>query len=89
MWQSEPTIASLPRVSQWTNTEIRLPMVPVGTNNAASFPNILAPSSSSSVTVGSSRMTSSPTAQVAMARRIAAVGLVTVSERRSMGAEEV
>ena len=36
------------------------------------------------MTVGSSPKTSSPTSASAMARRIAGVGLVTVSERRSM-----
>src|SRR3954451_9653166 len=62
---------------------IWLPMVPVGTNTAASFPRRPASSISSSATVGSSPKPSSPTAASAIARRMAADGLVTVSERRS------
>src|SRR2546425_650194 len=66
-----------------TFTAIWLPIVPVGTNSAASFPTRAAAISSSRRTVGSSLNTSSPTSASTMARRIAAVGRVTVSERRS------
>src|SRR6266481_1690640 len=59
-------------------------MVPVGTKSAASFSNSSAARASSRFTVGSSRYTSSPTSASAMARRISAVGWVTVSLRRSM-----
>src|SRR4051794_9732070 len=62
---------------------IWLPMVPDGTNSAASWPISPATRSSSARIVGSSRYTSSPTSASAMARRIAAVGRVTVSDRRS------
>src|SRR2546427_52199 len=58
-------------------------MHPVGTNSAASLPKISAARFSSRLTVGSSPYTSSPTSASAMARRIAAVGRVTVSDRRS------
>src|SRR5579884_4315679 len=65
-------------------TPSRLPMVPLGTNSAASFPISAAARSWSRFTVGSSPKTSSPSSASAMARRISGVGMVTVSERRSM-----
>src|SRR6266508_4641330 len=49
------------------------------------LPTIAAHRSSRLLTVGSSPYQSSPTSASAMARRIASVGLVTVSERRSIG----
>jgi hypothetical protein len=58
-------------------------MVPEVVNSAASLPNNRAVTDSSSLTVGSSPRTSSPTSARAMASRIASVGLVTVSLRRS------
>src|ERR1700674_64944 len=58
-------------------------MQPDGTNSADSFPKISAARSSSRLTVGSSPYTSSPTSASAIARRISAVGRVTVSLRRS------
>src|SRR6266511_6302928 len=58
-------------------------MVPVGTYSAASLPVISAARSWRRWTVGSSPNQSSPTSASAIARRIAAEGLVTVSERRS------
>lgn len=61
----------------------RLPIVPVGTNRAASLPNISATILSSSFTVGSSLNTSSPTTASFMACLISGVGLVMVSLRRS------
>src|SRR6266702_3140845 len=61
--------------------QIRFPMHPVGTNSAASFPKISAARRSKRLTVGSSPYTSSPTSASAMARRISAVGRVTVSLR--------
>src|SRR5262249_37185538 len=51
---------------------------------AACLPVSAAARSCSRMTVGSSPNRSSPTSASAMARRIAAVGLVTVSERKSM-----
>src|SRR2546426_12276004 len=65
---------------------ISFAMVPVGTYRAASMPVRSAHRSWSRFTVGSSPNQSSPTSASAMARRIAAEGFVTVSERRSMGA---
>src|SRR4051812_6655366 len=58
-------------------------MLPDGVNRAASCPNRAAACSCSSCSVGSSSNTSSPTGAAAMAARMAAVGRVTVSERRS------
>ena len=57
-----------------------------GTFNAwsASLPVIPATSASSARTLGSSPNTSSPTSARAITSRIAAVGRVTVSERRSI-----
>src|SRR4029453_4187019 len=62
---------------------IWLAIVPVGTYSAASLPVISAARSWSRWTVGSSPNQSSPTSASAIARRIEADGLVTVSERRS------
>src|SRR5262245_11214984 len=59
-------------------------MVPEGTKSAASLPRISAARSCRRLTVGSSRWTSSPTSASAIARRMARVGLVTVSLRRSI-----
>src|SRR5690242_17186370 len=59
-------------------------MVPEAVNSAASLPRSAAVSDSSSRTVGSSPNTSSPTSARAMVSRMAAVGLVTVSLRKSM-----
>ena len=58
-------------------------MVPVGTNRAASFPKNLAALRSRSFTVGSSPNTSSPSGASIIAIDISAVGLVTVSDRKS------
>src|SRR5665647_2613749 len=58
---------------------------PDGKNSAASLPSILATRSSRRRTVGSPSSTSSPTSALAIAWRIAALGLVTVSERMSIG----
>src|SRR4051812_33072915 len=58
-------------------------MVPEGTNRALSLPSSWATRRSSSITVGSSPYTSSPTAALAIASRIARPGRVTVSERKS------
>jgi hypothetical protein len=58
-------------------------IVPLAVNSAASFPRRSAASSSSRLTVGSSRYTSSPTGARAIAMRISGVGVVTVSDRRS------
>src|SRR5208337_1694833 len=88
MWARDSAITSCPgcvskRIAIW------LPMVPVGTNSAASRPNTSAARRSSRLTVGSSPYTSSPTSAAAMAARISGVGRVTVSERRSMIADTV
>src|SRR4249920_3878111 len=68
-----------------TCTASWLPIVPLGTNSADSLPVSVATRRSSAITVGSSPNTSSPTSASAMAFRMAAVGLVTVSLRRSTG----
>ena len=60
------------------------PIVPLVTSSAASFPKSSAARSSSSLTVGSSWLISSPTAQRAIASRISGVGTVRVSLRSSM-----
>ena len=56
-----------------------------GKNSAASFPSSSATRASSRRVVGSPSSTSSPTSASAIACRIAAVGRVTVSLRRSIG----
>src|SRR5262245_59660361 len=58
-------------------------MVPDVTKSPAAFPIRSAASASSRLTVGSSSHTSSPTSARAMASRMAGVGSVSVSERRS------
>ncbi len=68
---------------QWSRRPTWFAIVPVGRNIPASMPVISAARSSSRFTVGSSPYQSSPTSASAIARRIAADGLVTVSERRS------
>src|ERR1035437_6018603 len=86
-WDRLSTITSSPgRV--WAASEARLPMVPLGTNTAASLPRRAAISSSSRRTVGSSPHTSSPTSASAMTRRISASGVVKVSLRRSTGTDD-
>src|SRR5262245_41093040 len=62
----------------------RLLCVPDGMNSAASLPSIDAIRSCSALTVGSSPNTSSPSGAAIIASRIAGVGRVTVSLRRSM-----
>jgi hypothetical protein len=57
-----------------------------GKKNARSFRSSSATRASSRRTVGSPSSTSSPTSASAIARRMAAVGFVTVSLRRSMRA---
>ena len=58
--------------------------MPLVTNNPASLPSRSAAVRSSRLTVGSSPYTSSPTSASAIAWRIAVVGLVRVSLRRSI-----
>lgn len=82
MWERLPRITSSAR-PQCAPTQTRFPMVPVGTNRAASLPSSAAMRDSSSFTVGSSPNTSSPTSASAMARRMPSLGLVSVSDRRS------
>jgi len=53
-------------------------------NSPASKPSIAASFSCNALTAGSSPYTSSPTSAANIAARIAAVGRVTVSERRSV-----
>ena len=84
MWQLASHRNSSP-AWQWTRTPSWLPIVPEGTKSAASLPSMPAMRSSSWRTVGSSPKTSSPTSAAAMAARIAGVGRVTVSLRRSIG----
>ena len=59
-------------------------MVPEGQKIPASLPNISAESRSSSITVGSSRKTSSPTLAFIIASSIFLSGLVTVSLLKSI-----
>src|SRR5258705_8225461 len=59
-------------------------MVPDGTKSAASLAKSAAQVASSRFTVGSSPKTSSPTSAAWMAARIAGVGRVTVSLRKSI-----
>src|SRR3990170_8625275 len=75
-------MTSSPR-AQWVRTAARFPIVPDGTNKAASLPRRSAANAWSRLTVGSSPKTSSPTSARAIASLIAGVGWVTVSERRS------
>ena len=83
VWAWSPTMYSSPR-PQWASSPHRLPWVPLVTKRAASLPSSAAVAAWSSLTVGSSPYTSSPTTAVAIAARMAAVGWVTVSERRSI-----
>ena len=83
MWCWRPAIVSWPR-PRWASWATRLPIVPEATKSPASLPSSSAARSSRAMTVGSSPKTSSPTSAAAIARRISAVGLVTVSDRRSI-----
>src|SRR5689334_21224257 len=69
---------------QWVITQTRLPWVPDATNSASSKPSIAATSSCRALTDGSSPKTSSPTSASAIAARMARVGLVMVSLRKSV-----
>src|SRR3989339_165393 len=73
---------SSPR-SQWVISAHRLLCVPVGMNSAASLPVMSAICACSALTLGSSPKTSSPSGAANMASRMASVGWVTVSLRRS------
>ena len=80
---SRPTITSSPGcVSSFSASW--LAMCPVGTHSAASLSSSAATTSCRRFTVGSSPYWSSPTGAAAIAARIASVGWVTVSERRSI-----
>src|SRR6516162_9497851 len=74
---------SSPR-AQCVITPTRFDCVPEGTYIEASKPSISATSASSALMLGSSPKTSSPTGASAIAARIAAVGRVTVSLRKSV-----
>src|SRR5512141_837236 len=78
---------SSPR-AQCVITATRFDCVPEGTNSAASNPSSAAVSASSALTLGSSPKTSSPTGAAAITARIAAVGRVTVSLRKSVAMSE-
>ena len=83
MWASRGTRTSSPgrvrvRIATW------LAIVPVGNQRPASCPSSAATRSWSRLIDGSSPNWSSPTSAAAIASRIAGVGRVTVSERRSM-----
>ena len=67
----------------WDLIAIAFDIVPEGTKSAASLPSISATRICSSMTVGSSPSTSSPTTAAAIASRIGGVGCVTVSLRKS------
>ena len=62
-----------------------LAIVPVGSHSAASLPSNSAMRACRRLVLGSSPYWSSPTSAAAMAARMAPVGRVTVSERRSIG----
>src|SRR5689334_16165021 len=83
MWQLASQSSSSPGWV-WALMPIWFDMVPDGTNKAASLPRTAATRSSSRRAVGSSLKTSSPTSAAAMAARMAGVGRVTVSLRKSM-----
>src|SRR6266850_516636 len=68
---------------QWLISAARLDCVPEGKKSASSKPKISAARACSRFTVGSSPKTSSPSSASSIARRMAGVGRVTVSERRS------
>src|SRR3970040_79201 len=82
MWESRSRMISWPGWV-WESTDTRFPMVPEATKVPASFPVRSASSASRRWTVGSSSQTSSPTSALDMASRMAGVGSVRVSERRS------
>ena len=69
-----------------TRRAIWFAIVAVGRKSAASCPSSSAARRCSSLTVGSSRSCSSPTSARAIAARMASVGFVAVSERRSITA---
>ena len=82
MCASLPRIISLPcRVC--VSTATRLLIVPLTVNKAASLPIFCAAIVSRRLTVGSSPKTSSPTSASYIASRMASVGWVTVSLRKS------
>src|SRR3990170_2882930 len=83
MWAWSPTTTRSPRWV-WAATATRLPMVPLATKRPASLPTASAARRSRRLTVGSSEKTSSPTSASNMAWRMAGVGRVMVSLRRSM-----
>jgi hypothetical protein len=73
-------ITSSPPGPMWSRKAIALHIVPLGRNTAASWPSRSATRSHSALTVGSANDCSSPTSASAIARRMAAVGRVWVSE---------
>src|SRR3954464_6514744 len=83
MWALASQSTSCPGATR-ERTASTLAIEPVGMNSAASCPNRPATRSSSRATVGSSPYTSSPTSARAIACRIASVGRVRVSLRRSI-----
>src|SRR5918998_5928859 len=83
MWEPSCRSTSSP-LSVFTWTPIWLVIVPEGAYTAASLPRRPATYSSNLFTVGSSPKTSSPTGASSIARRMASVGRVTVSLRRSI-----
>src|SRR2546421_12994877 len=68
----------------WVSTAIALPIVPLGTKRAASFPARSAANSCRRLIVGSSPYTSSPTSARYIAAFISGEGRVTVSLLRSI-----
>jgi hypothetical protein len=71
---------SSPPGRTWSRNAIALHMVPLGRKTAASWPSRSATRSQRALTVGSANDCSSPTSASAIARRIAGVGRVWVSE---------
>ena len=72
------------RPAMQASVAVTLHMVPEGMNTAASLPSRSATRSHRRLTVGSSPICSSPTSALAIASRIAGVGLVCVSDSRLM-----
>src|SRR5436190_3325920 len=85
-WASASHTTRCPAPATNERSPIWFAIAPVGTKSAASLPVISAARSWRRFTVASSPYQSSPTSAEAIARRIASEGLVTVSERRSIGA---
>ena len=81
--EQSPKMTSVP-LGQCTSIAIKFPIVPLGTNNAFSLPNLFAAISSRVLIDGSSPKTSSPIWAFDIASLISGEGCVTVSLRKSI-----